>query len=251
LSRDPGVQAEPGHFHDLGESVIFFPGRNGLQREHLTPLLRTDGNAITDRATQYPPHRVFVTLFQVQITVFFIAFEDALSLQKPGKFVLILQNRIFISQQFWESVNMFRTVKTILVVLAVLISSIASADLAIIAHPDYDGGELNEDIVRKLFLRENTAFPSGHTAIPANHAIGSPDRKDFFKYVMQMGEVRYKRHWSRKVSTGKKGAPEELSNYSDVLKWVSNTPLSIAYIDKNMVNDSVKVLMTVYVFDDI
>jgi hypothetical protein len=68
---------------------------------------------------------------------------------------------------------------------------------------------------------------------------------------MQMGEVRYKRHWSRKVSTGKKGAPEELSNYSDVLKWVSNTPLSIAYIDKNMVNDSVKVLMTVYVFDDI
>ena len=68
---------------------------------------------------------------------------------------------------------MFRTVKTILVVLAVLISSIASADLAIIAHPDYDAGELNEDIVRKLFLRENTAFPSGHTAIPANQAIGS------------------------------------------------------------------------------
>ena len=57
--------------------------------------------------------------------------------------------------------------------LAVLISSIASADLAIIAHPDYDGGELNEDILRKLFLRENIAFPSGHTAIPANHAIGS------------------------------------------------------------------------------
>ena len=71
------------------------------------------------------------------------------------------------------------------------------------------------------------------------------------EYKGKMGEVRYKRHWSRKVSTGKKGAPEELSNFSDVLKRVSNTPLSIAYIDKNMVNDSVKVLMTVYVFEDI
>ena len=67
---------------------------------------------------------------------------------------------------------------------------------------------------------------------------------------MQMVEVRYKRHWSRKVSTGKKSAAEELSNYSDVLKWLSNTPLSIAYIDRHMVNDSVQVLMTVYVFDD-
>ena len=146
---------------------------------------------------------------------------------------------------------MFRALKILLTILTILSCGIASADLAIIAHPDYDGGEVDEEIIRKLFLRESTTFPSGHTAIPANHAIGSPDRKDFFKYVMNMGEVRYKRHWSRKVSTGKKGAPEELSNYNDVLKWVANTPLSITYINKEMVNDSVKVLMTVYVFDDI
>ncbi|MCP3672102.1 MAG: phosphate ABC transporter substrate-binding protein [Gammaproteobacteria bacterium] len=130
-------------------------------------------------------------------------------------------------------------------------TSVSNADLAIIAHPDYEGGELNEEMVRELFLRETTSFPSGHKAVPANHSVGSPDRKDFFKYVLKMGEVRHKRPWSRKVSTGKKGAPEELSNYDDLLKWVANTPLSIAYIDKNKVNDSVKVLLAVYVFDDI
>lgn len=57
------MQAKPGHFHDLGESVILFPGRNGLQREYPAPLLRTDGNAITDRATQYLLYRVFGALF--------------------------------------------------------------------------------------------------------------------------------------------------------------------------------------------
>ena len=109
----------------------------GALGEHLAPLLQTDGNAVTDRATQYLPHRVFVTLFQVQITVFFIAFEDALSLQKPGKLVLISQNRIFISQQFCESVNMFRTVKTILVVLACISHHPSTAATLCRTPPDF------------------------------------------------------------------------------------------------------------------
>jgi len=84
------MQAKPGHFHDLypkgikDESVILFPARNGLQREHLTPLLRPDGYPIADRATQYLSHRVFVALFQVQVTVFFISLNNPLTLQKIG-----------------------------------------------------------------------------------------------------------------------------------------------------------------------
>lgn len=65
-----------------------------------------------------------------------------------------------------------------------------------------------------------------------------------------MGETRHKRYWSRKMSVGKKGAPLELNNYEEVLKWVASNPLGISYIDKDMVDDSVKVLHTVYVFDD-
>lgn len=144
--------------------------------------------------------------------------------------------------------NKFRNT---LLVLGLLFSGVSNADLAIIAHPDYEGGELSEDIVKKLFLGEERSFPSGHMAAPANHAAGSPDRKHFFEYVLGMGESRHKRYWNRKTSTGKKGAPVELNSYEEVLGWVSKTPLGIAYIDKNQVDDSVKVLLTVYVFDDI
>jgi len=41
-------------------------------------MLWSDGNAVADRAAQYLLHRVFVALFQVQVTIFFVA------LQKPG-----------------------------------------------------------------------------------------------------------------------------------------------------------------------
>ena len=146
---------------------------------------------------------------------------------------------------------MFREFKFILIYLLIFFSGNVYADLAIIAHPDYDGGELNEEVIRQLFLGELKKYPSGHAALPANHAVGSPDRKAFFEYVLDMGETRHKRYWSRKISAGKKGAPVELNSYDEVLEWIARNPLGIAYIDKSMADESVKVLLTVYVFDDI
>ena len=146
---------------------------------------------------------------------------------------------------------MFKILRALLVLLIITGSGVTYADLAIIAHPDYEGGELNEEAVRKLFLSERVAFPSGHKAKIVNHAVGSQDRKYFFEYVLKMGESSHKRYWARKKSVGKKGSPEELNNYKDVLSWVNKTPLGIAYVDKRMVDDSVKVLLTVDVFEDL
>ena len=144
---------------------------------------------------------------------------------------------------------MFRDFKFILVCLLIFFSSNIYADLVIIAHPDYEGGELDEEVIKQLFLGNTKTYPSGHNALPANHAVGSPDRKAFFETVLGMGETRHKRYWSRKMSVGKKGAPLELNSYEEVLKWVASNPLGISYIDKSMVDDSVKVLNTIYVFD--
>lgn len=77
------MQAKPSHFRYPGKAVILFPGRDALQREYLATLLGADGNAVADRTTQYLLHRIFVTR-QVQVTVFFIAFQDSFSLQESG-----------------------------------------------------------------------------------------------------------------------------------------------------------------------
>jgi ABC-type phosphate transport system substrate-binding protein len=146
---------------------------------------------------------------------------------------------------------MFKKLRTLFILLIIIGSSTANADLAIIVHPDYQGGELDQEMIKGIFLGTVTEFPSGHTAMPANHSIGSADRKHFFEYVLEMGETQHKRYWARKVSVGKKGEPEELDSNSEVINWVAKTPLGISYIDKNKVNDTVKVIYTVMVFDDL
>jgi hypothetical protein len=146
---------------------------------------------------------------------------------------------------------MFKKLRIFFTLLLIISSATANADLAIIVHPDYEGGELNQEMVKEIFLGVHTSFPSGHAAIPANHSVGSPDRKHFLEYVLEMGETQHKRYWSRKASVGKKGGPVEMDSHAEVLDWVAKTPLGISYIDKNKVNDSVKVLFTVLVFDDL
>ena len=91
------MQAKPSHFrylHPKGikanrssssqDGMVCSVPTVGALGEHPAPLLRTDGYPVTDRATQYLLHRVFVALFQVQVTVFFIALKDSLSLQKSS-----------------------------------------------------------------------------------------------------------------------------------------------------------------------
>ena len=146
---------------------------------------------------------------------------------------------------------MFKTLRTLFTLIVIAGCSQAHADLAIIVHPDYQGGELTKEMVKELFLEEKLDFPSGHKAIPANHASGSPDREAFFEYVLEMSETRHKRYWARKVSVGKNGAPKELVSHKEVLSWIKTTRLGITYIDKTKADGSVKVLLTVTVFDDL
>jgi ABC-type phosphate transport system substrate-binding protein len=130
-----------------------------------------------------------------------------------------------------------------------LISSTAWADLAIIAHPDSDTGEVDIQNVRMLFLGERKSFPSGLHATPINHVNGSPDRKEFFASVLSMPESSHTRHWNRKISTGTSHSPAELNSYEAILQSIANTPGSISYIDASKVDDTVKVLFTVSGFD--
>ena len=146
---------------------------------------------------------------------------------------------------------MFIKLRILATLLIMFTSSAALADLAIIAHPDYETGAVDTQNVRKLFLGERKSFPNGHHATPFNHKIGSPDRKEFFSLVLSMPEDSHKRHWKRKIARGAGSPPSELGSHDAVLKSIANTPGSIGYIDASKVDDSVKVLLTVSNFSGV
>ncbi|VAW51653.1 hypothetical protein MNBD_GAMMA06-363 [hydrothermal vent metagenome] len=117
---------------------------------------------------------------------------------------------------------MFKKLKILFVLLLITGSGAVNADLAII------------------YIK----------IIKAVSWIGNGAR-NFFEYVLEMGESRHKRYWSRKMSVGKQWLPKELSSHEKILEWVRNNPLGIAYINTKVVDDTVKVLFVVNVFEDL
>ncbi len=146
---------------------------------------------------------------------------------------------------------MFTKLRILTTLLFIFASNTVFAELAIIAHPGTETGTLDTQNVRKLFLGERKSFPNGQHAVPFNHSIGSPDRKEFFSLVLGMPESAHKRHWKRKIAVGAGNSPAELSSYAAVLKSIATTPGSIGYIDASKVDDSVKVLLIVRDFDEV
>lgn len=146
---------------------------------------------------------------------------------------------------------MFTKLRILTATLLILINNTALADLAIIGHPDIDTGILETQNVRKLFLGERKAFPSGYHATPINHTVGSPDRKEFFTLVLSMKESSHRRLWKRNIAVGNGSSPTELGSHAEILKSISSNPGSIGYIDASKVDDSVKVLLIVHDYDEV
>ena len=142
---------------------------------------------------------------------------------------------------------MFARLKLFTAALTILASTTAYADLAIIVNPSYNDGKLNIQDIKKLFLGERTAFPDGSYAMPVNHNAGSPDRNQFYSSVLGMNATSLSRYWRRQISMGNNNQPEVVNSYTAVLNTVASTPGSISYINSNMVNNKIKVLM---VFDN-
>lgn len=146
---------------------------------------------------------------------------------------------------------MLRTAIAFFATLSMFFSSAVNAELAIIVHPGADTGAIDAQKIRRIFLGERNSFPNGLYAVPYNHVVGSPDRKAFFSLVLNMTESGHSRHWSRKISANGSHSPNELSSHQDVLESIAATPGSIAYIDANAVDDSVKVILTISDFNGV
>ena len=56
--------------------------------------------------------------------------------------------------------------------------------------------------------------------------------------------AQMKAHWAKIIFTGRGHPPEEAANSAEVKKLIVNNPNAIGYIDKSLVDATVKVLLS-------
>lgn len=102
---------------------------------------------------------------------------------------------------------------------------------------------LSKNQVVDIFLGKASRFPDGSPAVPVDQIEGSAARDEFYARFAGKSPAQLKAHWSKIIFTGRGQPPREVSNDAAVKKLIAEHPNSIGYIEKNLVDGSVKVLL--------
>ena len=130
-------------------------------------------------------------------------------------------------------------------VMMYLYAQAASSEVVVIVSSKNPLTVLSVEQVSDIFLGKTASFPDGTAAIPVDQSETSLLRQEF--YVKTTGKTAQllKAYWSKMIFTGRGEPPREVSDSATVKKMVAENPHYIGYVDKNMVDANVKVVLTV------
>ena len=120
-------------------------------------------------------------------------------------------------------------------------AQLGHAEVIVVVHPNNDI-ELTEKEVQRIFLGKLKAFPGGQSAIPVDLPPGSKERDEFNKSIIKKNAKQVSSYWSRLIFTGKGLPPKQVDAAADAKALVARNPDAIAYIDKSMLDGTVKMV---------
>jgi ABC-type phosphate transport system substrate-binding protein len=124
-----------------------------------------------------------------------------------------------------------------------LMSSAAMADVVVVVSAKNPVGTLSKSQVEDLFLGKTIRFPDGAIAVAIDQAEGSAVRDEFYNKIFGKSAAQIKAYWSKIIFTGRGQPPQSVSNTIEMMKRISADPTAIGYIDRNMMNDSVRAVL--------
>lgn len=133
--------------------------------------------------------------------------------------------------------------KTLILSAVLAFSGWASANIAIVVHPDNNAVLEKKDIVR-LFLAKVKTFPDGEKATPIDQMEGTRARHEFLENLLGKSEDQLRSYWARLIFTGRVLPPRTANSDGEVKKLVAQNPELIGYIQASEVDDTVKVVAT-------
>jgi ABC-type phosphate transport system substrate-binding protein len=128
-----------------------------------------------------------------------------------------------------------------LLVFFILVSSITTADVVVIAHKDLAISSLSQKDVTGIYLG-NRQVINELRIIPLDQAHDSQVRGLFYASVIEMPYNQVISHWSRLIFTGKGQPPMALMGNNSIVEFVRNNPNVIGYVEQEYVTPDVKVL---------
>ncbi len=119
------------------------------------------------------------------------------------------------------------------------------ADLVVITNKDMPVSSLSQEEVNRIYLGKTKFLSNGVKVIPVDQQSGSAARDKFYNNVIKKSDTEVKSYWSRVIFTGQGYPPIQESDDRAVKDLVAKNPNCMGYVDRSVVDNTVKVVYTV------
>ena len=138
----------------------------------------------------------------------------------------------------------FRNCLTFILPLAVsVVAANAYADVVVIVSAKNSVPKLTVEQTARIFLGKTDVFPNDSPALPIDQVEGSLIRNEFYSKVARKNSSQLIAYWAKIIFTGEGRPPQLLEGNMAVKNAVANNMNAIGYIDKSVVDSSVKVIL--------
>ena len=120
---------------------------------------------------------------------------------------------------------------------------VARADVVAVVSAKNPNSRLSKNQVADVFLGKAARFPDGKLAVPIDQREGTALRNEFYLKLTGKSAAQIKAHWSKIIFTGRGQPPKVVANSAELIKLLEVNVNGIGYIEQNMVDSSVKVVL--------
>ena len=125
-----------------------------------------------------------------------------------------------------------------------LCAAMANAEVVVIVSAKSRVTMLTSEQAAQIFLGKTGTFPNGEQALPLDLPEGVPIRSEFYEKVANKNPKQLLAYRANMVFSGKGQIPKELNSSKEVKKLVAENPSAIGYIEKSLVDETVRVVLT-------
>ena len=130
-----------------------------------------------------------------------------------------------------------------IMVIATVLCSVANAEVVVIVSAKSNVTSLTIDQTARIFLGKEDKFPNAQIAIPVDQGEGTEVRDEFYSKVTHKSASQLAAFWAKLIFTGEGRLPQALEDDKAVIKFVTNNPSAIGYIDENSLTRKVRVVL--------
>lgn len=126
--------------------------------------------------------------------------------------------------------------------LSIAISAPVQAEIVVIGNQLLPVTTLSRDEIYRIYLGKTKYLPNGAKIVPIDQKVGTASRSQFYSSILRKTETEIKSYWSRITFSGQGNPPAQQDDDIAVRNQVSEDPNCLGYIDKSLVDSSVKIV---------